>query len=570
VNARNRSPVGRIFALMLLEQAVWSTATLLEIIAPTMQGKIIWDDLQFVLGGASAFLTLAFALRYQGTWFKGGMRTIALLLVFPFATWIFAATDPIHHLHRLGASIDPTVPFGELSYSFGIPMLLLHLPVYAVALAGITRLGVSVARFRGSRRASALLAFIGTVLPLSGTVITIIGIRINGRLDANALWLVAGDIFIGIGVFRYRLAGVLPIARKRIVDSLPDPVIVIDREDVVVDCNESIEKLLGMASCNLEGRKAGDVFSAWPQNGREVLSGRVAEAEIKIEASGSDIDFSIKAFPIVGETGARVVMLRDISALKSAEHSLRKLSLELEKKVEERVLDLEAEIMLRRAAEENLSGLNTELEKTRQEVMFTLSEIIENRGDETAKHVSRVSEYCRVLAAASGMSESEAEQLANASMMHDIGKIAIPDAILQSGDPLDAQTIEILRSHATIGSQILEKSDEPLIVRASRIALEHHERWDGTGYPAGKKGEEISLDARIVGICDVFDSLSTPRAYREEWEIDEVLRYFRTERGKSFDPALVETLFAELHVLLDIAAKYREDNLSDATVEAVP
>jgi response regulator RpfG family c-di-GMP phosphodiesterase len=325
-----------------------------------------------------------------------------------------------------------------------------------------------------------------------------------------------------------------------------------------------------MACRDLEGHKASDVFREWPQTGGDVLSGRAAEAEITIAVSGVDVDFSIKAFPIVGEAGARVVMLRDISALKRAERSLRKLSLELEKKVEERVLALETEIKLRRSAEERLSGLNTELEKTRQEVMFTLSEIIENRGKETAKHVSRVSEYCRIIATASGMSGNEAEQLANASMMHDIGKIAIPDAILQSEDPLDAHAIEILRSHATIGSQILGKSDEPLIIRASRIALEHHERWDGTGYPGGMKGVEISLDARIVGICDVFDSLSTPRAYREEWGIDEILRYFRMERGKSFDPTLVETLFAELHVLLDIAAKYREDDASDANVEAAP
>ncbi len=571
VRDRNRAAVGRIFAFMLLEQALWSAAVLMEILARNLEWKVFWDDAQFLTLGLAALITLSFALRYEGTWFKGGLRTFLLLMLFPLAAWAFAATDSLHGLHRVDVSIDPAIPFGELVYSFRLPMLLLLLPVYGIALVAVFRLGLLAKRLRGSRRMGALAACVGLALPLFGTAVTIAGIRINGRMDASSLWLMAGDALVTLGIFRWRMAGVLPYVRKKIVDNLRDPVIVIDREGIIVDHNDKIADVLGSSLHDLRGRDAREVFSAQAAETIGVPASLAGESEITVNVDGEDVDFSLRMFPVVRAENARVLVFRDITALKKAERALRALSAELERKVEERVLDLEVEVRRRRATEDHLTELNSEMEKTQTEIMFKLSEVVENRGLETASHVARVSEYCRILGRSAGFPPEAATLFANASAMHDIGKIAIPDSILLCPGSLTPAEVTIMQSHTTIGWTLLCKSDEHLVEMASRIALEHHERWDGSGYPDGKKGMEISLEARLVSVCDVFDSLSATRPYRSGWGLEEILKHFHAERGGMFDPALVDLFFAKLDELLAIAEHYPDDSDADyETLQAIP
>lgn len=559
IGLRNRAPVGACFSLMLLEQGLWSAAVLLEILAPTIRGKILWDDLQFLTSGVAAVLTYSFSLRYMGKWYRGGWRTWWLLMLFPLISWALAATNDFHGLHRVGARIDASVPFGELVYTFRPAMLLSLAPVYTLAVGAVVRLAVFAGRQGGSRRMGAIAACAGLALPIVGTIGTIAGIRINGRLDASSLWLTAGDVLVAVGILRYRMAGVIPVARKRIVENLRDPVLVIDHDGRIVDFNDAIEGLFGADFRLLRGEPARQALSLRMPTALGVLEGQSHEAEVTVHRAGLELDYSLRTFPVIRDEKALILVFRDITALKSGEKALRSLSVELEHKVEERVLELEAEVRHRRSTEERLTELNDEMVKTRKEIMFTLSEVVENRGLETASHVARVSEYCRVLGRAYGLSQAEAEMLANASAMHDIGKIGIPDAVLLSAGDLDAGDLDLMRSHTRIGHEILAKSDEPLIQMAARIALEHHESWDGSGYPEGKRGQAIGLQARIVTVCDVFDSLSASRPYRAGWGLDRILGHFRTERGRLFDPALVDLLFANLDAFLDITERYPDD-----------
>lgn len=219
---------------------------------------------------------------------------------------------------------------------------------------------------------------------------------------------------------------------------------------------------------------------------------------------------------------------------------------------------LRNEVRKRIQAEQELLAINRELGSTQKEIMITLSEVVEFRSRETALHVARVGEYARILSLAAGSSAEEANLIADAAPMHDIGKIAVPDDILNKPSGLTPAEIELIRGHTTVGYQLLHKSDRALIKMAATIALEHHEYWNGQGYPAGKSGLDISFAGRIVCLCDVYDALAAARPYKAAWELTRILDYIRTQRGLMFDPELVDAFFLRLHDFIAISETLKD------------
>jgi HD-GYP domain-containing protein (c-di-GMP phosphodiesterase class II) len=213
-----------------------------------------------------------------------------------------------------------------------------------------------------------------------------------------------------------------------------------------------------------------------------------------------------------------------------------------------------------------IMALNREMIETQLELLSTLGEVIESRSHETAHHVHRVAAYAALLGREYGLSEEEIALLEAAAPMHDIGKIGIPDAILHKPDQLTTEEFEQIKQHTLIGQRILETSDRKLLASARTIALQHHERWDGTGYPAGLKGEEISLPARICALADVYDALSLGRVYKKPWPRDKVLQFIRQERGGMFDPKIVDLFFAHLEEVE--AIRHRLSDPGDVPSEA--
>ncbi|MFZ5774304.1 MAG: DUF3369 domain-containing protein [Thermodesulfobacteriota bacterium] len=199
--------------------------------------------------------------------------------------------------------------------------------------------------------------------------------------------------------------------------------------------------------------------------------------------------------------------------------------------------------------------LNQEIEGTQKEIIYALGEVAEMRSLETGSHVRRVAEYSRLLAEEYGLDQREVESIRLAASMHDVGKVGIPDAILNKPGALTESEFELMKSHTVLAQEVLGFSDRELIRDAIRIALQHHERYDGTGYPMGLKGEEIHISARIVAIADVFDALDNDRSYRQAWNMDEILSLFKRERGRHFDPALVDIFLANLDRILEIRGK---------------
>jgi response regulator RpfG family c-di-GMP phosphodiesterase len=206
---------------------------------------------------------------------------------------------------------------------------------------------------------------------------------------------------------------------------------------------------------------------------------------------------------------------------------------------------------------ENIS-LRTLLEESQREIVYMLGDAVEHRSKETGFHLRRVAEISYLLALRVGLPEEQAMAIKEAAPLHDLGKIAIPDAILNKAGKLNSDEWQIMKSHAEIGHEMLESSDKPLLKLGADIALNHHERWDGTGYPYGKKGADISIAGRITAIADVFDALCSARVYKEAWPIKEVEEYFQLQRGLHFDPNLVDILFENIDEIIQIQKTYND------------
>ncbi|HSX85368.1 MAG TPA: HD domain-containing phosphohydrolase [Cellvibrio sp.] len=199
-----------------------------------------------------------------------------------------------------------------------------------------------------------------------------------------------------------------------------------------------------------------------------------------------------------------------------------------------------------------------ELKKTRLEIVQRLGLAAEYKDNETGLHVIRMSHYSHIIARAAGFDEARAEDLLHAAPMHDIGKIGIPDSILQKPGKLTPEEWAIMREHPVIGARIIGVHTVGLLHMAHDIALTHHERWDGSGYPRGIQGEEIPVVGRIVAVADVFDALTTQRPYKKAWPLNEAIAYIREQRGKHFDPHLVEVFLEQLPAILEVKERWAE------------
>jgi putative two-component system response regulator len=199
------------------------------------------------------------------------------------------------------------------------------------------------------------------------------------------------------------------------------------------------------------------------------------------------------------------------------------------------------------ALETKVRERTRELEETRIEIIRRLGRAAEYRDNETGMHVMRMSQCCHRLAIAAGIPAGQAEILQLAAPMHDIGKIGIPDRILLKPGKLDAEEWAIMQRHVQIGAEIIGKHQSPLLDVARTVALTHHERWDGKGYPLGLVGEVIPIEGRIAAICDVYDALRSVRPYKQAWPQEKAIALIVEQSGLAFDPALVKLFHDQLN-----------------------
>lgn len=211
----------------------------------------------------------------------------------------------------------------------------------------------------------------------------------------------------------------------------------------------------------------------------------------------------------------------------------------------------------RKSVLEKLVRERTEaLQHTRLQVVQRLGMAAEYRDEETGSHILRMSHICALLAKEIGWDDDRCDLILNASPMHDIGKIAIPDAILLKPGRFEPHEWEIMKTHAAVGARLLEGDDSDLLCMARDIALTHHEKWDGSGYPGGLAGERIPVTGRIAALADVFDALTSARPYKKAWTVDDAVALIKNNSGRHFDPALVEVFLRELPQIVAIKERF--------------
>jgi putative two-component system response regulator len=235
--------------------------------------------------------------------------------------------------------------------------------------------------------------------------------------------------------------------------------------------------------------------------------------------------------------------------LKEAERLRRRHRAELERAVRERTQELLA--TLRR------------LREAQMETLFRLALAAEYKDDETGEHIQRVGSYCGILAAAAGLPAHQVHLLEVAGPMHDVGKIGIPDAILLKPGKLDPGEWEIMKTHTSIGHQLLSGSESEYLEVGASVALTHHERWDGAGYPQGLATEEIPIEGRICAIADVFDALTSERPYRPAFPVEQAVDMLRAGRGSQFDPGLLDLFIENLDRILSAKQKTQQGDLNE-------
>lgn len=253
------------------------------------------------------------------------------------------------------------------------------------------------------------------------------------------------------------------------------------------------------------------------------------------------VDYVTKPFNIE-EVKARV---KTHLSLKIAKDTIENQNLQLEEKVRERT---------------------KELENTQNEIITRLGLAAEYRDEETGLHIKRMSKLCQLMGREAGLSEEESTLLGRAATMHDIGKIGLPDTILLKSQRLSHVEREIMKTHTGIGAKLLSGSNSKVLQAAEVIVRTHHERWDGSGYMKGLKGEEIPLYGRIAGICDVFDALISDRPYKKAWPISKALNEIEQRSGTYFDPRLVKLILKLEPEIRRINKKFKK--LEEESIEA--
>ena len=205
-----------------------------------------------------------------------------------------------------------------------------------------------------------------------------------------------------------------------------------------------------------------------------------------------------------------------------------------------------------------IESLSDEIINTQKEIIYTMGEIAETRSKETGNHVKRVAEYSKILALKLGLSLENAEMLKLASPMHDIGKVGIPDEILNKPGKLTPDEFEIMKTHAQMGYDMLKHSNKPILQAAAIVSKEHHEKYNGKGYPRGLKGEDIHIFARITAVADVFDALGSDRVYKKAWEDEKIFELFNSEKGEHFDPKVITAFFDSLDEIKIIRERFKD------------
>ncbi|MBY0246929.1 MAG: response regulator [Nitrospiraceae bacterium] len=337
--------------------------------------------------------------------------------------------------------------------------------------------------------------------------------------------------------------------------------------DFAADAREARKKLdthpfaLMLCDVNMPGESGMDLV-------RNILSERPETAAIMV--TGLDSSVLANAAIEVGAFGYIVKPFESSEVLINVANALRRRKLELENRFHRENLEdiVRTRTVALQQALDWLERSEKELRLSREETIQRLAIAAEFRDSSTARHIHRMSHYCELLARRCGLSSDRCDLIRTASPMHDIGKIGTPDHVLLKPGKFTQEEFGVIAQHAEIGYRILSGSDAELLKVAAVIAYTHHERFDGTGYPRGLKGEAIPIEGRIASIADAFDALTTQRVYKPAFEIGHTIELMLKHRGEHFDPELLDIFFSSTDELVRIRDQYADPTPPDPPLDS--
>lgn len=516
---RAHVPGALFFGVVAFGEAFATFGFIFELINPTLEGKLFWDKLQWFGGIPLTTALPLFAMQYldykprQQKWFA------TLLAVVPTLFILVLVTDDLHHLIYINPHLIAGEPFAILNYSF-TDIIWNYARYGSIIIFGCLALLLRKAiRPHEIYRSQIAVVIFGMIIPLIGTVLTLLGVRFEPHRDISPMTYAIGNLVVAWGLFRYRLFDIVPIARDRVVENLTDPVLVVDIQNRIVDMNAMALARVGKTAAEVIGKPTSEIYNTWPDLVKKFEQNQNRKTEIKTESHGKNFDFEISISPLYNHSGlliGRVLVVRDITERVRLADDLKRLNGELEERVRQRTADLD------QAYDTTLQGW---------------AKALELRDKETEGHSRRVTEMTIALAKAIDLSDEDLVHIRRGALLHDIGKMAIPDEILRKEGNLTAAEKAIVAQHPTAAYELL--SPIPYLEKALEIPYCHHEHWDGMGYPRQLKGEQIPLSARIFTIVDVWDALQSDRPYRKAWPKEKTVEYMQEQSGILFDPRLV-------------------------------
>jgi putative nucleotidyltransferase with HDIG domain/PAS domain S-box-containing protein len=508
-----------------LGQVLWIAGFILELVSKDINVKIFWDGFQWFAGFLIVLSLPVFTIQYTEYKLPNSALLFRLSFIVPILFSICLLSDPVTHLIYASPHLTSAKPFPELLYDF-TPLVY----AYSIYVYGITIWGVYTIIRRATRphklyQSQALMITAGFLIPILGTLFAVFNIHIGPQRDLTPFTATIGNLFVVWGLFRFRIFNVVPIPRDRVFEGMVEPVVILDNHNNIVDVNFTMLALLGKSAKEVIGGSAKVIFADFPIPIKLYTDVSYARADATYELGGLTIHYELTVWPLYNskkEIVGRVYISHDITAMKELEKELRKLNSELEERVRARTFEL-------------AEAYDTTLEGW--------ARTLELRDKETEGHSRRVTENTLKIAIAMGINGDYLEHIRRGAILHDIGKMSIPDEILHKPDVLTDEEREIIQKHPVTAYNLL--SPIPFLKKALEIPYSHHERWDGTGYPQGLKEHSIPMSARIFAVADVWDALTSHRAYNGAWPREETVAYFVKNAGTHFDPRVVN-IFLEL------------------------
>lgn len=518
---RRKAKGATTFAWYIAAQTLWIFGFIIELITPDLYGKIFWDGLQWLAAVSITVIFPVFVVQFTEYQLTKPRRIFVLLMIIPVVFILTLTTDSYHHLIYPDPYLAFGFPFSELLYDYTWAVIGFAIYSYMIMFWGLGLLIRRFFRLHSLYRTQLAIIILGFAIPIVGTILTLFDIHLAPQRDIAPLTNAIANIIISWGLLRYRIFDIAPMGRDRLFEAMVDPVVFLDNQHLVVDINTAMLTLLDMKASNVIGQPAKLVFADSPIPIKLYTHVSYARAETTFEVRGKSVYYELTVWPIYDSNKnmmGRIYIAHDITALKELERELRNLNAELEDRVRERTHQL-------------AEAYDTTLEGW--------AKALELRDKETEGHSRRVTETTVAVARALGIPEDEVEYIRRGAILHDIGKMGIPDEILRKEGPLTDEEREIIRRHPDTSYELLRQI--PFLKDALDIPYCHHEKWDGSGYPRGLQKFEIPLSARIFAVADVWDALSSDRPYRLAMSRGQSIQYLISESGKHFDPHVVNT-----------------------------